>query len=120
MFSNIEKVNKQCSGSLLDFLPVRDWLTDEDDEMLLSKDLSVHNKVMIDKVTVNLDNFNEEESGEDCRSSSPSNDSDTIFKIQLCDLDYLFQKDPTGTSTKSFSVEKMEFVDVKAELEEQW
>ena len=99
---------------------MRDWLTEDDDEVLLSKDVSVENKVMIERITVNLDNFNEEETDEDCRSSSPSNESDTIFRIQLCDLDYLFQKDPAGTSTKSFSVEKMEFVDVKAELEEQW
>ena len=118
MFS---QVNKQCSGSLLDFIPVRDWLTDnDDDEVLLSKDVSVENQVMIDRVTVNLDHFNEDQSDEDCRSSSPSNDTDTIFKLQLFDLDYLFQKDPAGTSTKSFSIEKMEFVDVKAELEEQW
>ena len=117
MFS---QANKQCSGSLLDFIPVRDLLTDGDDEVLLSKDVSVENQVMIERVTVNLDNFNQDQSEEDCRSSSPSTDTDTIFKLQLFDLNYLFQKDPAGTSTKSFSIEKMEFVDVKAELEEQW
>ena len=75
---------------------------------------------MVDRITVNLDHFNEDQTDEDCRSSSPSNDTDTIFKIQFFHLDYLFQKDAAGTSTKSFTVEKMEFVDVKAELEEQW
>ena len=100
---------------------MRDWLTDkDDDEVLLSKDVSVENQVMIERITVNLDNFNEDQSDEDYRSSSPSNETDTIFRLQLFDLDYLSQKDPAGTSTKSFSVEKMEFVDVKAELEEQW
>ena len=114
------QVNNQCSGSLLDFIPVRDFLTDEDDEVLLSTDVTVQNQVMVDRITVNLDHFNEDQTDEDCRSSSPSNDTDTIFKIQFFHLDYLFQKDAAGTSTKSFTVEKMEFVDVKAELEEQW
>ena len=99
---------------------MRDLLTDGEDEVLLSKDVSVENQVMIDRITVNLDNFNEDQTEEDCRSSSPSTETDTIFRLQLFDLNYLFQKDPAGTSTKSFSVEKLEFVDVKAELEEQW
>ena len=106
----------------MDFIPLRDLLTVDDvDEVLLSTDVSRQKQVMIDRITLNLDHFNEDQSDdEDCRSSSPSNDADTIFQIQLFDLDYLYQKDPAGTSTKSFSVEKMEFVDVKADLEQQW
>ena len=104
----------------MDFIPVRDLLAGHEDEVLLAKDVSVKNQVMIDRITVNLDHFNEDQADEDCRSSSPSSDNDTIFKIQLFDLDYLFQKDPTGASTKCFSVGKLEFVDVRAELEEQW
>ena len=106
----------------MDFIPLRDLLTVDDvDEVLLSTDVSVQKQVMIDRITLNLDHFNEDQSDdEDCRSSSPSNDADTIFQIQLFDLDYLYKKDPAGTSTKSFSVEKMEFVDVKADLEQQW
>ena len=84
----------------------------------MAKDVSVENKVMIERVTVNLENTNEDPSED--RSSSPINDGDTIFKIQISELDYEFQRDPADTSTKAFNIERVEFVDVKATLEEQW
>ena len=43
-----------------------------------------------------------------------------IFQIQIHELDYEFDRDPNNTSTKAFNIGRVEFVDVKATLEEQW
>ena len=84
----------------------------------MTKDVTVHHKMMVERVTVNLENTLEDPAED--RSSSPTNDGDTIFQIQIHELDYEFDRDPNNTSTKAFNIGRVEFVDVKATLEEQW
>ena len=74
--------------------------------------------MMLERLNINLENVNDEPTEDG--SSSPTNDHDTIFQVQMFELDYQFQRDPANICSKSANIERMEFVDVKATLEEQW
>ena len=66
---------------LLSFLPTK--IIPDESEHLLSKDRNFYGNIMIERITFNLNDLNDEDFEMDARSNSPVPENDLLFQITL-------------------------------------